>query len=345
MLLEKLYAETLDIPDPDNYCADPDRHVMTFLRRRFEGRCRKGAFVVRVLGVARRSRCRMRDTDLSAEGYVDVEFWALVSVLAQWDILTGVEVAARAQLIVGRSEAEGATTIATLLPTPEAETVREKQTVAIRVLRIQYNADQPQATAVGPLLTCDRAAPVYLLEAPLTAADAAALAPLARRVRDLLAERRALAAARPRDVAFFDALLYTYARAPNVSSASKTPGGEWEGPAAHPLPPGAEAASLLAVVEGAARADADVAGLWSRDLAIHRSAPLAARAAPGAAPPRWGPPTAATPRTAFALMLKTVHEFLKTTNELVAQFDSLEKLESHKNIWLVMRGAQLPAPA
>jgi hypothetical protein len=43
-------------------------------------------------------------------------------------------------------------------------------------------------------------------------------------------------------------------------------------------------------------------------------------------------------------MLKTVHDFLKAANEMVAIYDSLEAIQNHKNIWLVMRGAQLPPP-
>jgi hypothetical protein len=39
-------------------------------------------------------------------------------------------------------------------------------------------------------------------------------------------------------------------------------------------------------------------------------------------------------------MLKTVHDFLKAVNEMVAVYDTPERIESHRNIWLVMRGAQ-----
>jgi hypothetical protein len=350
MLIEKLYAETLDVQDPENYSADPERYLTTYLRRRFEGHCRKGAYIVRIIEIVRRSACRMKETDLSAEGYVDVEFRAEVSLLAQWDILTGVVVASRAQLIVGKSEVEGVT-VATLLPTPEAETVREGQTISIRVLKAQYNADQAQATAVGPLLTCDKAAPTYKVAGSLTPEDARALAPLAARVKALLEARAVLvegadgAASRRDDLAFFEGLLYSYPRAGDgAPQRVESKGAEaWEGPAGYPLPAGTEAVNILDLVDEALEGGANVTGLWSRDLVLHRSSPLVAKAT-GAAPARWGPPAGATPRTAFASMLKTVHDFLKAANEMVAVYDSLEAIQNHKNIWLVMRGAQLPPP-
>ena len=332
MLIEKLYAETLDVQDPENFCADPERYVSTFLRRRFVGRCRKGAFIIRIVEVLRRSHCRVKVTDLSGEGYVDVEFRAEVSLVAQWDIITGIRVASRAQLIVGKTEVEGVTVV-TLLPTPEAETVREGQTVSMRGLRIQYN----------PLLTCDKAAPVFRVAGRLTPDDCRALAPLAARVRDLLAARAALAETRRDDLAFFESLLYTYARVKGGEPAKiETKDAEsWEGPAAYPLPAGTEAANLLDLV---AEEGVDVTGVWTRDLTIHRSSPLVARLAGAAPPARWTAAAGSTPRTAFASMLKTVHDFLKAENEMVALYSTREDVEAHKNIWLVMRGAQLPAP-
>jgi hypothetical protein len=342
MLIEKLYAETLDVEDPENFCADPERYISTYLRRRFVGRCRKGAFIVRIIKVVRRSHCRLKVTDLSGEGYVDVEFQAEVSLVAQWDILTGIVVASRAQLIVGKTEVEGVT-VATLLPTPEAETVREGQTVAMRVLRMQYNPDQAQATAVGPLLTCDKAAPVFRVTGTLTPDDCRALAPLAARVRSLLSTRAALAETRQDDLAFFESLLYTYPRVKDgePSSVESKDAVPWVGPASYPLPAGTESANILDLVAGAG---VDVTGVWSRDLTIHRSSPLVSRLTGPAPPPRWTVAAGSLPRTAFASMLKTVHDFLKAENEMVALYGTREDIEAHKNIWLVMRGAQLPPP-
>lgn len=346
MRLEKQYTETIDVTDPENYCAAPERYILTELRRRFEGRCHKGAFVLRILRVVRRSDCRLVSTNLTAQGFVAVEFVAEVSVVAMWDILTGVAVADRSPLIIGKTTVEGDTIVA-FHATPEVATVRVGQTVSVRVLRVQYNPNQPCATAAGSFLTCDKAAPAYrIAEGGFSAADARALAPLAARVRDLLAARAALAAARPGEVAFFEALLYAYPRVPGGAEATveTRDAPPWVGPAAFPLPADAAAANLLDVVSRAG--DAGVAGVWARDLAIHRASPLAARVPPGAdVPAGWAEPVDANPRTAFAEMLTTVHGFLKAINEMVAVYDTPRMVEDHKNVWLVMRAAQRPAPA
>ncbi len=344
MILEKVYLETVNVRDPVGYCADSRKFVLAHLRRTLAGRCRGGAFILEIREVLAQSDLVMQETNLSAEGVVHVRFRALVSVLGAWEVLTGVRVVSRGQLIVGQSEAEGKAAVV-LLPTPEAETVRVGQTVAVRVTAARYDPDQPQASVIGVLLTCDRRAPAYALAEDLGAEDARELRPLAAAVRALLEARAALVAARRDDVFFFEALLYSYA-VPGGAAAA-LPGGAaaalpaWEGPPGVPLPPGAAPVDLLALVEGGGGA---AAGVWARDLALFRSSPLAARASAGAVPPGWEAPVEARPRTAFAEMLGTVLSFLKAVNEMAAHYNTPELIESHRNVWLAMRAAQLPPP-
>ena len=216
----------------------------------------------------------------------------------------------------------------------------------MRVYKVQFGADQPQVTAAGLLLTCDKNAPVYTVEGALTREDAAALAPLAGRIKSLLAARASIAETRYDDIAFFESLVYSYPRAEGAPRAIETKDAAgWRGPAGFPLPAGAGAANILELVGDALVSAVDVTGTWSRDLTLCRSSPLISKAADAKTLPRgWKQPTGATPRTAFGSMLKTVYDFLNAVNEMTAIYDSLEKIHSHKNIWLVMRGAQLPPP-
>lgn len=344
MLIEKIYSATLDIRDPENYCARPEAYVLTYLRRRFVGRNRGGAQILKILAVLRRSDCRIKDTDLSAEGYVDVEFRALVSVLGQGDIVTGVKIKIRGQITVGQSEVEGVVVAAL---DPGSETVRVDQMIPIRVNLVLYSPDQPQASVAGPLLTCDRETPAYLLDRCLQAEDARDLGALAAQIRQLLEARAALAQTRRADLAFFERLLYSYAQPPDGTQVVETPESvAWEGPAGVTFPVGAAAVNLLAVLaEAESKGSADVRGVWCRDLAIYRSAPLAARAPPDTVPPSWKTPVAATPRTAFASMMQTVFSFLKAVNEMVVTYNTPDMMESHKNIWQTMRGAQVLHPS
>jgi hypothetical protein len=348
MLFDKVYTETIDIRDPDGYAAGPEAFVLTHLRRRYVGRCRKGAFILAILRVLRRSRCRIKETDLSGSGFVDVEFVARVSVCGQWDIVTGVEIVDRGRMILGRSTTEGAM-IVSFLPSPGAEAVRSGQIIAARILRVQYTPDQLEASALGHLLTCDKRAPVYQLDGSLSGGEARELRELAVRVEKELAARAALSGAE-KDTAFFlERRLYSYARgeegavegAQEVRTAGRPP---WEGPPGVPLPSGAAAVNLLELVETAAGAkkDTDVGGLWSRDLALYRSSPLVARAA--VPPSGWVAAVAVKPRAAFGLMLQSMLTFLKAVNEMAGTYSPPEARAAHANIWLAMEGAQLPRP-
>jgi hypothetical protein len=349
MLVERNYAATVDVRDPVDVCAHADAHIMQFLTRRFTGRNWGGGQIVRVLGIVRRSDCCIKETDLSAEGYFEVEFRALVMVLGQWDIVTGVKIVRLGQLIVGRSQTEG-TVIVNLAATPEAETVRIDQTVAVRIRLVKFAPDQAQATALGLLLTCDRAAPAYAVDADLSREDARDLDPLVAQIQDLLAARAALMETRQSDVLFFETILYSYACRTHGSSTQTiaSPGApDWKGPGWAPTPPadGVEVVNLLALhAEAVQKGLARTRGLvWCRDLIFYRSSPLAAAAPQGSVPARWSWGAAASPRTAFAEMLKTVYSFLKAINEMVAVYNTAEMVEAHSNIWLIMRSAQLPA--
>jgi hypothetical protein len=88
-----------------------------------------------------------------------------------------------------------------------------------------------------------------------------------------------------------------------------------------------------------------VSGLWSRDLCIYRSSPLAAHIADRtqAPPADWGAPLDEPPRVAFALMLKNILDFLVATREMATSYDAPGLSENYAGLWGAMRLAQRPA--
>lgn len=346
MLQDKVYSETVDVRDPEGYSADPDRYINTFLHQRYVGRCRKGAFIVAIKKILRRSDCRLKVTDLTAEGYVNIEFIATVSIYGQWDVVTGVKIATRTQLIVGESQVEGVAAVS-LLATPEADTIDVNQIVAVRVLRAQYTPDQGQATIVGPLLTCDKAAPSFRISSDLTQKDAKELLPLVDRIKSLLDERAALAKTRRDDLFFFETLLYSFVRnGEDVGQKIETEGAaDWEGPASAALPAGATAVNMATMVSDvAAGQKPKTMGVWCRDLSLYRSSPFVTQADTDTLPAGWSPPVAITPRAGFGSMLHNACVFLKAVTELTEVYHTPDLIESHTNIWMAMRKAQLPRP-
>ena len=181
--------------------------------------------------------------------------------------------------------------------------------------------------------------------------DCAELAPMLAAVENELEKRNALIKTRRADLWFFETLLYTFrdTSTSSMTSESKVPAWEngpvWTGPRAlQALEDGTEAASVLEIVRRAVGGKSvSITGVWSRSLAIYRSSPLVAvaRGERSDAPASWTV-IDGTPRAVFAEFLKNIFDFLVATRELVATYDSLEKVERNANVWRVMRDAQTP---
>ena len=98
---EKVFETAIDVPNPINFCTLTDNHVMMALNRLHVGKCFKGAFVVGIKKVLKRSKCRISQTSGSAEGSIDVMFLADVVVYGMWDILVGVHIVNNTLMLVG----------------------------------------------------------------------------------------------------------------------------------------------------------------------------------------------------------------------------------------------------
>lgn len=353
MRFRKVYTTTINVRDPSAYCANPDQFVLAHLRGTFAGRCFQGAFILRIEEVIQRSRCTIKGSDLSGEGYVHVEFVAEVSVLGRWDVLGGVKIRELGPPnILGGSMAEGKTTVI-FGPSPEARVFRDGFEVVVRIAATSYESFQESANVVGSLLLCEQKAPAYLLDGPpLTKEAAERLGALTARIRELLARRRELVAARRADVFMFETLLYTFvvpvaeAASADLLAGTAIPSvgaPDWEGPAG--LPPVAESVNLLDHVRRVA-AGKEPSGkggglVWCRDTRLYRSSPLAARAEPGAAPAAWDAPVAFGAEAAFQAMLMSMYNFLTAVEAMAHMYNTREKFEDHKALWAVMRRAQL----
>lgn len=367
MILEKVIDTTVNVRNPINFCADMDRHLMSELRNTFVGRCYKGAYVVGIKQILRFSKCHLSSTNTSGEGRVDVQFLAEVVVFSRWDILVGVAIASHQQMVVGTYEAaplpepgvlalrsaRPGRAVVSLLATKAVETIAVGQKIAVRVVMAQHQPMQPQASVVGTLLVCDQAAPVYRLRGSLDSAAAVELAPVLEAIDAELEAREALVEERKADLWFFELLLYSYRSAagsaamPDQSIPTGAEGDEgstpaWEGPAGlAAVDEGAELKNVLDIARRAVAGESvPVAGYWSRPLSLYRSSPLAASA--DAPPATWLASTDGAPRAVFAEFLKNILDFLAATREMVELYNTRELIDSHRNLWAVMRSAQKP---
>ena len=356
MQYEKVFDSTVDVSNPINFCADKANHLLARLRDKYVGRCFKGAYIVGISRVLDAGACAVVRTNGSGEGYVDVRFLAEVAVFSRWDILTGVEVVSQQQMLVGSFAGRAAgpgpvpRAVVMVLASKAVEALAVGQKIAVRVLVAQHAPMQEQASVVGSLLVCDQTAPAFRLRGVLDSAASAELAPMLAAVEAELRARAALAEARRADLWFFERLLYAYrapagapaapADAPAQTVAAWAGGPAWQGPPAlQAVEAGAAPLSVLDIVRRAVGGESvAVAGTWCRSLALYRSSPLVA-VARAAAPEGWAVVDGA-PRAVFAEFLKNILDFLVATREMVAVYDQRALVDSHQNVWGVMRAAQ-----
>jgi DNA-directed RNA polymerase subunit E'/Rpb7 len=363
MLHSKTLDATINVRNPISFCADKARHLTIQLKNMYEGKCFKGAFIVSVDRVEHSSACKIVSSNNTAEGYVDVQFTATVAAFSRWDIVAGVTIMRTDQVLVGSTKRDGkysygdprdARVVATLMPTPEAKTVRVGQVVCVRVLGATHEPMQPQVAVAGTLLTCDRTAPVYRVRGALDKASAAGLMPVVEAIDKELAARAVLVAERRPDLMLFEILLYSLSKPPgglhgeadDLKLASAYGSATWTGP---PTLKGVEPAKTFNVVDFVKKAAAGetqtVNELWSRPLALYRSSPLAAQlAAKGApAPPGWDKAVDETPAVVLQIFLKGILDFLFAVRSMMGIYNTKDKMDEHHNIWLAMKKAQLPA--
>ena len=354
--IEKTFDATIDVPNPIQFSIDSQRNLLSELHNLFSGRCYKGALITRIVRIDSASACHIVATNGSGEGYVDVQFTAAVKVFSKWDILSGVVIRHISHLVAGHYAPAGGNTaqaFVVLHPTPGVATLTVGQQIPVRVTKSEHPARRP-AVVYAALLTCDRTAPVYRVRGALDAAAGAELAPMLARIEAELQLRAELAAERSANLSAAEALLYAYksgahsAVALSDSVAAWADGPSWAGPPQlRALDPAASAVSVLDLARRAATSAAPVpvSGLWSRDLCIYRSSPLAAHIADRsqALPADWGAPLDEPPRVVFALMLKNVLDFLVATREIATGYDAPGVSENYAGLWGAMRLAQRPA--
>lgn len=364
MLHSRSFDSTVHVKNVISLCTSKAQNVTILLRNAYEGKNYKGAHVVRITGLNRVSSCRITASNNSAEGDIDVNFQADVAVVAAWDIVPGVVVARNDQVIVGATEVErGATDLSaaavavSITPSPDTQSLRVGQRVAVRVLKAEHSYMQRMVAVLGTMLTCVQKAPTFRLRGALTAEAAAGLLPMVEAVGRELDARRRLAEERQSDISFFEMLLYSYSSPPKVArdamadTAVAVDGlAAWAGPPTYvPVAAPAAEVNLLDLVRKAAAGEATrVDGLWARPLGLYRSSPLAAwsRAAGAkSAAPRpdgWEAPTDEDTAVAFQTFLSEMLNFLYAIRSTVAAFSSRPMIEDHMNVWAAMRKAQKP---
>jgi hypothetical protein len=326
MQYEKVIDGTIDIHNPINFCADKTRYLFAEIKSKFIGKCFKGVYIVSIKSVLDCSACHIIRTNSTGEGYVDVRFVASVVSYNRWDIITGIEVVSRQQLVIGTTDRA----VVSVLASKAAETLAIGQKIAIRTVLAQHAPQQTKISVVGTLLTCDQAAPTYRLRGTLDHNAKIELEPMFRAIEAELQLREKL------NTTFFEQLLYSYRKKSAASGDTiKTwPGGPvWVGPSS--VSHVGEVKNVLEIVHRVINDESvPIMGSWTRALSIHRSSPLVMLVEPS------DTDIEGSVRVVFAEFLKNILDFLVAARELAAVYNTQELIDKHLNIWSVMRNAQ-----
>jgi hypothetical protein len=336
MLYTKIFDTTLNVRNPIEFCADIDAGIINELKKKYEGKCYKGAFIISVEKILNRSGCIITSTNTTGAGEISVQFAARVSHIANQDILVGIKILNNSGFVVGLCQNEKAQIVVSFLNTKGIETLAIDQYALARVVIAHHVPMEPRITAIGNFLTCDTEAPVYHVEKYQDGAMQE-LNIILGQIDVELELRNQLMDLHKESILFFESLLYSFNR-PKMEQVTIPTGKNsptWVGLGITPKE--TEHRNFVEFVR-TLTSGTEVQGFWSRSLEIYRSSPLVAWAA--SPPSHWNPATESDMRVTFVILLKNILDNLIAIREMIETYNTRDLIDNHSNIWAVMRLAQ-----
>jgi hypothetical protein len=340
MLLSKVFVTTLNIVNPVNFCSNKQHHTLIELQNEYEGKCFLGVFIIHIDEILSTSYCMVQRTNNSGEGFLHVRFRAKVSLLENNDILLGIKITQHDRVLIGEVAGSEPADINVLI-SREVESVRVDQIIPGRVVRSIYTPFQIKPAIAVNFLTCDKEAPRYRVIGNLTPEATMPLVALAQQILNQMqirAEKIKTEMGRTA-IWFFESLLYSFKRDSHSDATISTNAPEfenvvdWEGPAQKKELN--DQVNLLEILSAATKKSQSMDGVWIRPLEIYRSSPLVCRMKLEENLPTL------LPQHLIALYLKSMFNFLQAINNLPEIYNTNELLNSHSNLWIAMRMAQI----
>ena len=168
MLVNKFITTTINIPDAINYSANEMSTLMSILIRKFTSKCYNGSYIIEVIKIIKKSACRVQKTNLSGDGYVDVMFEVLVSIISVGDIVTNCIIHKIDTCITCESNTDGAAIIAIPLNNHIAKVVSVGQSLSVTVVAVRYEPFKSKITIIGMPVEYDKQNTVYKVDGQLS---------------------------------------------------------------------------------------------------------------------------------------------------------------------------------
>jgi hypothetical protein len=367
----KVYTADMSVKNSVGFCANTDHNILIALRQKFGGVCFMGAYILDITRVLKRSSCHIVNSNNSAYGNINIEFEARVIIFSRWDIVINARLNMVGQMLIAAAPAQPGRAADELIiavkPAGKAtESLQKNQILPLRLVTVLHSPMQRHVNCEAILLTCDKVAPYYAVSDDVDLSIyAELLQPLLQMVADELELRNSVMQnpAQLSRYVFFERLLFSYAsNAPHIDSGVQTTAthtiiknanaaiSTWKGECPLPLTynaPGFTPVNIIDLVGRAVAGEKTVmSGVWVRGLHLPRSSPLILNArgnGSGAAA------TANAVNNAIRMpsidivvsVLGNMRNFLAATRNMVHVYGAKE-IDEHRNIWAVMRAAQMP---
>lgn len=330
MLVTKLITTTVNISDAINYSANAKSTLMSILIRKFTNKCYNGSYIIEVTKIIEKSACRVQTTNLSGEGYVDVTFEVLASVINIGDIVTNCVIHKIDTCITCESNTDGAAIVAIPLNNNIAKVVSVGQILSVVVIAVKYDPFKSKITIIGNPIECDKQNIVYKVDGRMSSVEYASIAELCKKIHELYENRKLILTANSASIERMEHAIYPYK---NVSTPSES---EWIKGLKGPTKFVAQSVTLENMLTLCEDPNYDFTGLWGRNSVLVKSSPFISKYNESD-----HEIVDSTPYNMVLTTLNSIYKYAKYINETSVIYGKESEYKKHLNIWMSMKLAAI----
>jgi hypothetical protein len=335
MLVKKIITTTINITDAINYSANEMSTLMSILIRRFTNKCYNGSYIIEVMKILEKSPCRVQKTNLSGDGYVDVMFEVLASIINTGDIITNCIIHKIDTCVTCESNTDGAALIGIPLTNQIAKVVSIGQILSVTVVAVRYDVTKSKISVIGVPVECDKQNIVYKVDGRLSSNEYANITELCKKIYELYENRKLIMSANNTSVTRMEHVI-TLEGFNGIARRGDKHKKELEwysgliGPITFMPDPLGELVNILAVCKDA---DYNYTGLWGRSPTLVKSSPFVNKYTDDA-PHEL---VVCTPFHMVLTMLNSIYKYAKYINETSVIYSKESEYKRHLHIWMSMK--------
>lgn len=161
MKIIKIYETILNLSATEMY-SNIDATVLDKLKKIFEGKCEKNTLIINILGINKRSQCKMTKNRLDGSGDVNVQFKAEAIMYSENDILTGCEIQniERGSKIICKHEHA----IVNIKNIRNLQSLKPGNKLVVKILGVSYPKGKEKITIQGTPYTYSYKFTIYLTD-------------------------------------------------------------------------------------------------------------------------------------------------------------------------------------